>query len=137
MAYRSLLKHRCFLWEMRQGQVDGSPVHTWERVETPYDLPLRCFLDLNFIRKGKDPIWTPEAGRPADRSGVLFLAGDAPVRSGQRVEMVKGPEGTFSIEGAVDEAWKPSRRHHLEIGVLEVATSLTRPMYASREVSGG
>ena len=125
MSYRSLLKHRCTIIELTMTATDGSPVSTW----TTKAEDIRCFLDLGFIRRGKDPIWTPEAGRPADRSGVIFLGGDAPITSGDRIIMTKGPSGTFEVQGAFDEAWRPSSRHHIEIGVIEVATQISRGAY--------
>lgn len=117
MAYSALLKHRCSVLRLVEGNVDGMPTHSWEAVTSG----VKCFLDLNFIRRGKDPVWTAEAGRPSDRSGVLFIAANTDVRSGDRVKMTTGPSGTFQVEGAVDEAWQPTKMHHLELGVVEVA----------------
>lgn len=122
MSYAALLKHRCTLLELQETFVHGVPKMAWAEVATG----VRCFLDLNFLRRGKDPMWTPEAGRPSDRSGVCFLDGAAPVKSGMRVRMTKGPVGTFLIEGAVDEAWQPTRRHHLEVGVVEVPKQISK-----------
>lgn len=122
MSYGTLLAHRCTLMEQKTSFVNGIPTSQYVAVKTN----VKCFLDLNFIRKGKDPMWTPEAGRPADRSGVLFLAGNAPAKSGMRVKMTRGPEGTFLIEGALDEAWRPKNRHHLEIGVVEVPKQINK-----------
>lgn len=96
------------------------PVQMWAVVSQG----VRCFLDLNFIRRGKDPLWTPEAGRPSDRSGVLFVEASANVKSGDRLRMTRGPHGVFQVEGAVDEAWTPTRMHHLELGVVEVGAPL-------------
>lgn len=120
MSYGSLLKHRCELFELREAFVNGIPQSNWTQVASG----VHCFLDLNFIRHGKDPMWTPEAGRSADRSGVLFLKTNS-VRSGMRVKMTFGPSGMFLIEGAVDEAWKPTRRHHVEVGVTEVPSQIS------------
>lgn len=128
MSYKSMLQHRCNVL----GLVELETGVTWE-VKSEN---IRCFLDLNFIRRGKDPMWTPEAGRPADRSGVLFLLGDAPIKSGDRILMTKGPSGMFSIEGAIDEAWQPFAKHHIEVGVLEVATQMQRPKYNQRTPRG-
>lgn len=119
MSYGSLLKHRCDLMELRESFVKGIPQSNWVVVEQN----VKCFLDLNFIRRGKDPMWTPEAGRASDRSGVLFTA--TKVKSGQRLRMTFGPSGVFQIEGAVDEAWKPTRRHHYEVGVTEIPSQLS------------
>jgi hypothetical protein len=124
MAFNTLLKQRCKLLELNETNVDGLVSHVWTVVTGGENV--RCFLDLNYIRKGKDPIWTPEAGRATDRTGVLFLAPNAPVKSGHRVEMLKGPLGTFSVEGAVDEAWTPKKLHHLEVGVQEVGSVLAK-----------
>ena len=122
MSYGGMLKHRCTLQELQSAFVDGKPVTTWQPVQTN----VACFLDLNFLRRGKDPMWTPEAGRVMDRSGVMFLSTKANVKSGQRVVMTKGPSGTFLIEGAVDEAWRPTSKHHLEVGVTEVPSQITK-----------
>ena len=149
MSFRSMLAHRCKLVEAVETSTDGSSVYTWQTVKmvssgTP-DLIVPCFLDLNFIRKGKDSQWVEAAGRPKDRTGVLFLPArvyngaawvDLPVESGMRIEMTKGPAGMFSIEGALDEAWTPRKRHHLEFGVIEVASVVKRAQYVG-EGRGG
>jgi hypothetical protein len=120
-----MLAHRCSLIDSRETSVDGSSVYSWVTVAT--DIP--CFLDLSFIRKGKDAQWVEAAGRPKDRTGVIFFKGTAPVKSGMRIEITRGPSGMFSIEGALDEAWTPRRKHHLEFGVIEVASVIKRPEY--------
>ena len=125
MSFNSMLAHRCSLIDSKETSVDGSSVYTWVTVAT--DVP--CFLDLSFIRKGKDAQWVEAAGRPKDRTGVIFFKGAQSVKSGQRIEMTKGPVGTFSIEGALDEAWSPRKRHHLEFGVIEVASVIKRAAY--------
>jgi hypothetical protein len=103
MSFRAMLKHRCRVLSMSESSEDGVPVIGWDYVRTNgQPAEYRCFLDLNFIRRGKDPQWTPEAGRPADRTGVFF---------------------------AFDEAWTPSVRHHIEIGVIEVASQMARVQY--------
>lgn len=120
MSYRALLAHRCTVMRLTESFVNGIPTHTWTDVATN----VRCFVDLNFVRLGKDPTWTPEAGRPSDRSGVAFFLGSAPIKNGDRIKMTKGPSGTFSLEAAIDEAWRPSAKHHLEISVKEVPKQL-------------
>ena len=120
MSYKSMLRHRCSILRLTETDEDGMPIHAWRTTTTG----IRCFLDLNFIRQGKDPVWSVEAGRVSDRSGVLFLLGNADIRSGDRITMTRGPHGTFQVEGAVDEAWRPDSRHHLELGVVEVAQQL-------------
>jgi hypothetical protein len=122
VSYNALLKHRCQILRLTEDSIMGMPTELWK----PVAAGVRCFLDLGFIRQGKDPMWTPEAGRPADRSGVLFVRGDAVIKSGDRIVMTKGPTGTFQIEGAIDEAWQPTRRHHIEVGVVEVGSALAK-----------
>lgn len=123
MSYKAMLKHRATIRRLVASDLDGMPIHTWSVVAGG----VPCFLDLNFIRKGKDPMWSPEAGRVSDRSGVLFMGGTAVIKSGDRITMTKGPSGTFQIEGAVDEAWRPTDKHHVEVGVVEVANQLAGP----------
>lgn len=124
MSYGGLLKQRCRIKYLKETFKNGVPVTEW--AVRPDMGNVKCFLDLNFIRRGKDPMWTPEAGRPSDRSGVLFVAGNAVIKSGDRIEMLRGPSGTFQIEGAVDEAWRPTSKHHLELGVIEVPSQISK-----------
>jgi hypothetical protein len=116
MSYRTMLKQRCTIRRLVEGTTNGYSTFQWVTVEAG----VACFLDLNFIRQGKDPMWVPEAGRPADRTGVWFGMPNVDVRSGDQLVMTKGPAGTFQIEGAVDQVWRPGDYHHLEIGVKEV-----------------
>lgn len=120
MSYRNLLKMRCNVLAMTDSQVDGLVSQAWAIV--PDGTSVRCFLDLNFIRAGKDPIWTPDSGTGQNRSGVLFLAPGAPALPGYRIQIASGngPQGTFEITSSLDEAWTPRKLHHLECFVTEV-----------------
>jgi hypothetical protein len=120
MSYAGMLRHRCEVLRLTETFLNGSPIHSWTVVAG--NIP--CFVDLNFVRLGKDPTWTPEAGRPTTRTGVGFFGRVAPIRSGDRLRMTKGPSGVFAIEAAIDEAWQPERRHHLEVSLKEVPQSL-------------
>jgi hypothetical protein len=126
MSYSSLLKHRGDLLDLDQQFVNGVARTEW----VAYASGLKCFLDLQYVRFGKDPLWTPEAGRASDRTGVLFLLGkpglNVEVRSGMRFKTTKGPAGTFLIEGAVDEVWRPTAKHHIEVGVTEVPSQISK-----------
>lgn len=131
MSFTSMLAHRCRLIAPVETSVDGSSVYTWQTVSGADSVS--CFLDLNFLRKGKDSQWVEAAGRPKDRTGVIFFKGSQVVKSGWRIEideeaypLTRGPKGMFSIEGALDEAWTPRKKHHLEFGVIEVATAIKR-----------
>src|SRR5438067_694123 len=113
MSFRAMLKHRCQVLRLAETSEDGMPVLAYQAVQGfGGAIEYRCFLDLTFMRQGKDQQWTKEAARPADRRGVLFADGAIPLRSGDRVLMTRGPLGTFETEGAFDEAWTPKRRHH-------------------------
>lgn len=122
MSFRGLLKHRCDIYDLNKTAVDGALELQYVRVAKN----VKCNLDLSFIRKGKDPMWTPEAGRPSDRTGVMFILPTVEIKSGQRIEMTRGPVGKFEILGAIDLIYRFEKPHHYEIGVIERATSLSR-----------
>lgn len=128
ISYKAMLRHRCHLIRLNQEAESGSPVYGWNPVlgSDGQPLVLQCFLDLNYIRQGKDPQWTPETGRTMDRTGVWFGLPGAPIKSGDRIQMTVGPPGTFEIQGAIDQAWTPRKLHHVEAGVVEVAAQRTR-----------
>jgi hypothetical protein len=117
-----MLKQRCTVKRLMDTSINGYSTFGWVDVET--NVP--CFLDLGFLRMGKDPMWTPEAGRPSDRTGVWFGMPKANVMSGDQIVMTKGPSGTFQLEGAVDQVWRPQDFHHLEIGVKEVGRPIAQ-----------
>lgn len=117
MSFESLLAHRCDLYDQMSVDNDGSPVTKYVKVN---DRPVPCRLDLSLVRAGKDSQWMPAAGKPTDRTGILFLKTDAPIKSGMRIAMRKGPQGTFQIQGALDEIYGFVESHHLEVGVSEV-----------------
>lgn len=116
MSLKSLLRHRCTILRQDIDLASGSPIYQWVEVKTG----VRCFVDLNFVRQGKDQLWTPEAGRPTERAGVAFFMSTAPIKNGDWIKMTTGPSGTFELQAAIDEAWQPTRLHHLEIAVKEI-----------------
>lgn len=136
-----MLAHRAEVLYLHQSEVNGYPMHTWAPVrldgtkqvfpgETAYSeslspLIVPCFLDLMFLRTGKDPVWAPEAGRGSDRAGVGFFLPDAPITAASRIRTTRGPTGTYAVEMNVDEAWKPKAMHHLEVYLTEVAKAIT------------
>lgn len=122
MSYRTMLKQRCSIKRLVETEQHGFVVFDWITIASS----VPCFLDLSFIRQGKDPLWTPEAGRPSDRTGVWFGLPKVDVRSGDQIVMTKGPSGTFQVEGAVDEVWRPGDFHHLELGVKEVGRPIAQ-----------
>jgi len=118
MSYRNLLKMRCRILESTQSQQDGMTYNSWTPILDGDSV--RCFLDLGFIRAGKDPVWTPDTKTAQNRSGVLFLPPNSEAVPGNRVQMVHGPTGTFEIKSSLDEAWTPRKLHHLECYVEEI-----------------
>ena len=115
-------RHRCTIERQTKTTVDGIVSSDWAPVATNEP----CFIDLTFIRKGRDPQWTPEAGRPADRTGVGFFGPRSKVLVGDRIRMTRGPiKGTFLIDGAYDQISDDNGRlHHIEAGVREVPPSV-------------
>lgn len=127
MSFGSLMAHRCTIKRLNQTDVDGAPVYTW----TVIKVGVKCYLDLTYLRRGKDPSWSPEAGRATDRTGVFFCGPKEPLKPGDRVEVrVRTSNeklGTFLIEGAADLVMgNRGRPHHIEVGVTEVAAPLGR-----------
>lgn len=120
MSYKAMLKHRVDVMEQTIDLDSGSPSYGWSVVASN----VKCFIDLNFVRTGKDQVWTPESGRSTDRVGVAFFMGDAPLKIGQWVKVTKGPSGVFSLESGIDEAWTPHRKHHLEVSIREIPQML-------------
>ena len=116
MSYSSLLQMRCSVYRLEEISNDGVVSQEWNVIESG----IRCFLDLNFIRAGKDPTWTPDQASAQNRAGVLFLDAKSSAIPGDRIVMTTGPEGTFLIDSAMDQAWRPSGKHHLETYVSEV-----------------
>lgn len=115
-----MLKMRLDIYRLSPGQTDGMSTQSWNEVETG----VPCFVDLQYIRMGKDPMWTPEAGRPSERTGVAFMKPSVPVHSGDRFFVTRGPAGWFSLEGADDFVWTPREFHHRELGIKEVGSPL-------------
>lgn len=123
MSFRALLRQRCTIKRLNQTDVDGAPAYNWTTVKEN----VRCFVDLSYQRPGKDPGWSPEAGRPADRAGVLFMLPTEPLKPGDRIVVTRGePRGTFEVLGALDTVPQASRGrvHHIEVGIEEVAQAI-------------
>jgi hypothetical protein len=122
--------------EMKYSVTDGQASMTWhlaEHVDTDMQAllgALPCRLDLNFVRPGKDIMPAPVAGRAPDRIGVMFAAGYAPLKAGQRVVAIPNAnglmpvEGTFEIRVIPDKALDYSTAHHIEVQILETNQDL-------------
>lgn len=125
MSFKSMLKHQCTIRRLTEHVEDGSS--NW--VLSDHATEVQCFVDLAPLTQ-VNPYYAPEGGRPTQRAGKVFFAplanGDCPVISGDFILVTKGPPGTFRIEAIMDDIWKPSKRHHYEIGVTEVAPQIAR-----------
>lgn len=119
MSFLSLLNHRCDLYELTATDSYGSPVFTYTKVNST---PVRCRLDLSFLRSGKDNLWVEASAKPTDRVGVMMFLPNAPIKSGMRAMVTHGPKGVFQLQGAIDEAWDFDSLDHFEVGVAEVSS---------------
>lgn len=116
---------------------DGTPTMDW--VQATDDDPalndvlqyLKCRLDMNFIRQGKDILPAPEAGKAPDRIGVMFCAAYSPIRAGDRIIAIENEQGkipvkgTFEIRAIPDEAIDFSDQHHIEVQIIETNQNLS------------
>jgi hypothetical protein len=108
--------------------VEGRPVTTWAPV--PGGERLRCRLDLNFLRPGKDVLPAPVAGRAPDRIGLMFYRLGAPLKAGDRVVAVPNDNGTIPVQGTFEVRVTPdpvvgySDLHHVEAQIIEVTQDL-------------
>lgn len=98
---------------------------------------LKCRLDLQFIRPGKDVVPAVNA-IPTGRTGLLFCSLTPFLKAGQRLKMVAGPiRGTFTIEIMPEYALGYSDAHHIEVQVFEVAQNRLQGVFPGREPTGG
>lgn len=104
-----------------------TPRHEWVDQAPPLDR-VRCRLDLNFIRPGKDVLPPLEAGVARDRVGIMFCSAAIDLRAGDRIVAVSGPEyGTFEIRNIPDRAQDFSTAHHIEVQIVETNQTLSGP----------
>ncbi len=96
---------------------------------------VKCRLDLQFIRPGKDAPSPINAGGAQDRYGVLFCRADVPLRAGDYLVCIPNSagklpvEGTFEIKSIPDKAMDFSDAHHIEVLVFEVTQDLTEDVW--------
>lgn len=108
--------------------VDGRPVSTWNPV--PGGEAVRCRLDLNFMRQGKDTPPAPVAGRAPDRIGLMFYRLGAPLKAGDRIVAVPNGDGTLPVQGTFEIRAMPdpvvgfAALHHAEVQIIEVTQDL-------------
>jgi hypothetical protein len=108
-----------------QTQVDGMPQEDWVPYGDARDA-IKCRLDMNFIRPGKDVLPAQEAGRAPDRIGVMFCNPNTAIRAGDRIVAISGPvTGTFEVRVIPDIAVDYGSAHHIEVQVIEANQDLT------------
>lgn len=105
----------------------GAPVGTaWQMVSEMFDPVygklgyMKCRLDLQFIRPGKDALPAQQAGVQQDRQGLMFCSNTPFLVAGQRIVCVAGPiQGSFDIKSVPDYALDYTGAHHIEVQVFE------------------
>lgn len=118
--YSSVVK----VQRMQRTRVDGTPVTTWVDQEAPLSA-IRCRLDLNFLRPGKDIPAPQNAGVAPDRIGIMFCSASVPLKAGDRLVTVSGPvSGIFDIKSIPDVALDFSSGHHIEVQIVETVQNL-------------
>lgn len=108
---------------VQKTRVDGVAVTTWVDQEAPLSA-VKCRLDLNFLRPGKDVPATIEAGTAPDRIGVMFCR-KVGLKAGDRIVTIAGPvTGVFDIKSIPDDALDFSAAHHVEVQIVETVQNL-------------
>jgi hypothetical protein len=108
--------------------VNGAAQTKWAPVDDPQLKYVKCRLDLNFLRPGKDQPAPYEAGKAQDRIGIMFC-NILPIRAGDRFVADSGPVmGTFEIRNTPDTTITARPvGHHLEIQIVETNQKLSNP----------
>lgn len=137
---RHLYISRAEVQRLKMTFVKGSARNEWVKIDDIVDsrlgVPgeLKCRLDLNFVRPGKDQPSPLVAGRSVDRVGLLICDYTPNLMAGDRIKMIGGPiTGTFELKANPDGAIDFSKVHHLEVQVSEVSPSATK--FPSSEVA--
>lgn len=96
-----------------------------ERVTVPGLAKMRCRIDLQFLRPGKDTPSAAVAGAIPDREGIMFCNYSKLLKAGMQIETIpdrKGNEvvhGVFEIKEIPDVALGYGSAHHIEVKVIE------------------
>lgn len=108
-------------------RTDGVTSMAWNDQPAPLSA-VRCRLDLNFLRPGKDIPMAQDAGTVPDRIGVMFCSASVPLRAGDRIVTVSGPvAGIFDIKVIPDVALDYASGHHIEVQIVETVQNLEAP----------
>jgi hypothetical protein len=107
-------------------RTDGMTEMNWVDQGAPLSY-IKCRLDMNFLRPGKDIPQAQDAGVIPDRIGVMFVR-PIDIRAGDRIVAISGPvSGTFDIKTIPDIAPDYSSGHHIEVQIVETVQSNSAP----------
>ena len=96
-----------------------------KRVTVPGLEMMRCRIDLQFLRPGRDTPLAVVAGSIPDREGIMFCRFSPLLKAGMQLVTVpdrRGQEvvkGVFEIKEIPDIALGFGNRHHIEVKVIE------------------
>lgn len=96
-----------------------------ERVTVPGLAKMRCRIDLQFLRPGKDTPSAAVAGAIPDREGIMFCRYTPKLKAGMQIETIPDRrgfqvvQGVFEIKEMPDVALDFSSAHHIEVKVIE------------------
>ena len=96
-----------------------------ERVVVPGLAKMKCRIDLQFLRPGKDTPPAVVAGSIPDREGIMFCRYTPKLMAGMQIETIpdaRGNEvvkGVFEIKEIPDVAVGFGSAHHIEVKVIE------------------
>lgn len=123
--------------ELKRSVVDGVQQMAWTQATSgdrygDFALTrLKCRIDMNFLRPGKDIAPAPEAGKAPDRIGVMYCDAWVPIRAGYRFVTIPNDDGEEPVKGVFDLRVNPDGAvgyktvHHLEMQVIESIQGLT------------
>lgn len=92
---------------------------------------MRCRLDLQFLRPGKDTPSAVVAGAIPDREGIMFCSNDPRLTAGMQIETIndrRGKQvvvGVFEIKEMPDVALDYADAHHIEVKIIETVQQKT------------
>lgn len=111
------------VWRPQVSMQDGILTTAWISVSGLEDV--RCRLEVNFYRPGKDAPLPIQAGRAPDRACVYWVDPGTDFRPGDHLECVSGPVfGVWRVQTRPDSAVSMRYLHHLEGQAIEVHSSI-------------
>jgi hypothetical protein len=115
MSIYGVLRHRCTIRRAGKITLNGSPINSWETIES--DVP--CLLDA-YAGQSEPTYSSGERTDFNDRSGRLLAAPGVDVRPGDRLVMTRGASGTFTVSPDPAVISTLSGPHHAEFKVEQV-----------------